>query len=108
MTRLTRLFCCAGWLLPAAAQVTYQDLKKADPHNWLTYSGSYSSQRHSLLTQIHTGNVRTIAPKWIFHVPKEERLEGVPIVVNGVMYVTQPREVYALDGRTGGLIWSYH
>ncbi|MGH9667103.1 MAG: PQQ-binding-like beta-propeller repeat protein, partial [Bryobacteraceae bacterium] len=84
------------------------DLKTADPSNWLTYSGSYSSQRHSLLKQIDSRNIQALVPKWIFHVPKQERLESVPIVVNGVMYITQSREVYALDGRTGRLIWSYN
>ncbi|HYM10766.1 MAG TPA: PQQ-binding-like beta-propeller repeat protein, partial [Bryobacterales bacterium] len=107
MTALARLACCFCFLWPAAAQVTYQQLQKADPRNWLTYSGSYSSQRHSPMKQIHAGNIQTLVPKWIFHVPKAERLESVPIVVDGVMYVTQPREVYALDGRTGRLIWSY-
>jgi alcohol dehydrogenase (cytochrome c) len=107
MMKLARLFCWAGFLLPAMGQVTYQDLKTADPGNWLTYSGSYSSQRHSLLKQIDTSTIQALVPKWIFHVPGQERLESVPIVVNGVMYVTQSREVYALDGRTGRLIWSY-
>src|SRR6202008_3487286 len=46
--------------------------------------------------------------KWIYHVPGAGHLESVPIVVDGVMYITQPDEVYALDGRTGRLIWQYH
>jgi alcohol dehydrogenase (cytochrome c) len=31
----------------------------------------------------------------------------VPIVVDGVMYFTNPNEVYALDARTGREIWQY-
>jgi alcohol dehydrogenase (cytochrome c) len=109
MMRWVSLFCWLNIVLSVNAQVTYQDVKKADPHNWLTYSGSYSSQRYSLLKQIDTGNVQGLVAAWIFHVPKEERLECVPIVVDGVMYVTQQTGVvYALDGRTGRLIWSYH
>ena len=91
----------------AAAQVTYQDLLKAHPDNWLSYSGSYGSQRHSRLKQIHAGNVSALAPKWIYHVSGASRLESVPVVVDGVMYVTQPNEVHALDGRTGRLLWMY-
>ena len=34
-------------------------------------------------------------------------MESVPVVVNGVMYVTHPNEVYALDARSGRLIWQY-
>lgn len=108
MTKLHILLCWAGVLFSVRAQVTYPNLKTADPRDWLTYSGSYNSQRHSLLKQIDSANVQTLVPKWIFHVPKAETLESVPIVVNGVMYVTQAREVYALDGRTGRLIWNYH
>ncbi|MGH9471015.1 MAG: PQQ-dependent dehydrogenase, methanol/ethanol family [Terriglobia bacterium] len=109
MTKWAWLLCWAGLLLPlgAQAQVSYQELKKADPVNWLTYSGSYSSQRYSLLKQIDTANIQRLAPAWIFHAPNEERLECVPVVVNGIMYVTKPRNVYALDGQTGRSIWSY-
>jgi hypothetical protein len=86
----------------AAGQVTYQNLLKADPVNWLTYSGSYNSQRHSLLKQVDTGNAYALTPKWIYHVPGAGKVESVPIVVDGVMYVSQPNEVYALiRGRAG-------
>jgi len=101
----------AAWLAAtaaAAAQVSYEHLRNAPAENWLTYSGSYSSVRHSLLRQLQRGNVQELVPKWIFHVPKASHLESVPIVVDGVMYVTQPNEVYALDGRAGRVIWEYH
>ena len=41
------------------AQVTYDRiLASADePENWLTYNGTYSSQRYSQLDQIDRGNV---------------------------------------------------
>ena len=101
----------AGLLLIAAstgaAQVTYEDLLKAEPHNWLTYSGSYHAQRHTLLKQIHAGNVKSLAPKWIYHFSEQGHQEAVPIVVDGVMYVGQFNRVDALDARTGRLIWKY-
>ncbi|MBI3683723.1 MAG: PQQ-dependent dehydrogenase, methanol/ethanol family [Acidobacteria bacterium] len=90
------------------AQVTYDDLLKADPKNWLHYSGQYHSQRHSLLKQIDTGNIKTLSAAWIYHIEGARRLESVPIVVDGVMYVSQPNEVHALDARTGRLIWDWH
>src|SRR5437879_327270 len=98
MRILSALLLAAGI---SQAQVNYQQLLKADPENWLTYNGSYNSQRHSALKQIHTGNVRSLTPQWIFHVPRAEELESVPIVVDGVMYVSAPNHVYALDGRAG-------
>lgn len=105
-TRIACVLMLAAEL--AAAQITYQDLLKADPDNWLTYSGSYNARRHSLLKQIHTDNVSALVPKWIYHIAGASRLESVPIVADGVMYVSQPNEVYALDGRTGRVIWEYH
>jgi alcohol dehydrogenase (cytochrome c) len=91
----------------AAVQVTYEDLRRADPANWLTYHGAYDAQRHSRLRQIHTGNVAGLVPKWIYHVPGARRLETVPVVSGGVMYVSEPNHVHALDARTGRLIWEY-
>jgi len=109
MRRLAWLFLLPTLLLGADRQVSYQDLKTAAPGDWLTYSGSYNSQRYSRLKQIHTGNVQALAPAWIFHVSNEERLECVPVVVDGVMYVTQDNgTVYALDAQSGRMIWSYH
>jgi glucose dehydrogenase len=40
-------------------------------------------------------------------VPGATRLEAVPLVSNGVMYVSQPNEVYALDAGSGRKIWEY-
>ena len=34
-------------------------------------------------------------------------LEAVPIVVDGIMYVSQWNRVEALDARVGRLIWQY-
>jgi alcohol dehydrogenase (cytochrome c) len=92
----------------AQAQVTFQDLSSPSPSNGLSYSGSYNSQRHTALKQIHTGNVKGLVPKWIYHVPGATRLETVPLVVDGVMYISQPNEVYAIDAQAGRLIWEYH
>src|SRR5277367_5594780 len=108
MTRFWKVLPLACWLLPVHAQVTYRDLLKADSNNWLTYNGSYGSQRHSALKQVNTANIQALVPKWNYHVPGSGHLESVPVVVDGVMYLTQPNEVYALDGRTGRLIWSHH
>jgi alcohol dehydrogenase (cytochrome c) len=59
------------------------------------------------LKQIDTRTVKDVVPKWVYGIPGARRLESVPIVVDGVMYISQPNEVYALDARTGRLIWDY-
>lgn len=105
---MTRTMFCILTAAALPAQVSYEDLLKADPRNWLSYSGSFPAQRHSLLKQIHTGNIQDLVASWVYHVPGASRLESVPVVVDGVMYVSQPNEVYALDGRSGRMIWEYH
>ncbi|HSB16796.1 MAG TPA: PQQ-dependent dehydrogenase, methanol/ethanol family [Bryobacteraceae bacterium] len=75
--------------------------------DWPTYHGHPSGNRHSPLRQITTENVARLAPKWIFTIRGSERLEVTPVVVDGVMYVTGVNQAYALDARTGRLIWSY-
>ena len=46
-------------------------------------------------------------PKWLFNLPNTARLQGTPIVVEGVMYVTSGNESYALDAGSGRQIWHY-
>ena len=91
-----------------AAQVTDKDLLNPDPNDYLLYSGTYDSQRHSLLKQINTANVGKLQAKWIFHLTGAKDLEAPPIVYKGVMYVGQYNRVHALDAATGRLIWEHH
>ena len=89
------------------AQVTDKDLLNPDPNDYLLYSGTYDSQRHSLLKQINTANVGRLQAKWIFHLTGAKDLEAPPIVHKGVMYVGQYNRVHALDAATGRLIWEH-
>ena len=89
------------------AQVTDKDLLTPDPNDFVLYSGTYDSQRHSLLKEINTSNVGTLQAKWIFHLTGAKDLEAPPIVYKGVMYVGQYNRVHALDAATGRLIWEY-
>ncbi len=90
--------------------VTAERLLRAadEPQNWLTYSGGYASQRHSLLKQIELGNVKNLELKWILPDQVFGAWQSTPIVVNGIMYVTQrPNDVLAIDAKTGRVFWQY-
>lgn len=92
------------------AQVSYDRLLRAveEPQNWLTYSGTYASQRYSLLRQINPTNVKTLEQKWVFQAESLEKFEMTPLVVDGVMYLTQaPSDAVALDAKTGRVFWIY-
>ena len=92
------------------AQVAYDRiLRSADePQNWLTYNGTYSSQRHSGLTQITAANVVDLESKWVLQNQVFGAWQSNPIVVDGIMYVTQrPNDVMAVDAVTGRVFWVY-
>jgi alcohol dehydrogenase (cytochrome c) len=80
-----------------------------NPSEWLTYSGSYSGQRHSQLSIVNRDNVRLLHVAWVRQLASEPvRLEASPIVRGKTMYVTAlPAEVYALDASTGDVLWHY-
>jgi len=90
------------------AQVTYERLLHAatEPQNWLTYSGTYSSQRYSTLSQMTPANAKDLEMKWVFQADSTQKLEATPLVVDGVMYLTQPpNDVVALDAKNGRIFW---
>ena len=93
-----------------APNVTPERLRDSskEPQNWLTYSGGYASQRHSLLTTIRPDNARDLELKWVFQTRSLERHQVTPLVVNGTMYTIQsPNDVIALNAATGKQIWAY-
>jgi glucose dehydrogenase len=62
--------------------------------------------RYSPLRQIRGDNVDRLKPAWTLRTGKPGS-EAIPIVVDGVMYVTAPDGVYALVPETGDLLWKY-
>jgi len=75
--------------------------------NWPTYNGETGGNRHTALTQIDKSNVARLAPKWVFAFPGAGGLQGTPVVVDGIMYVTAPNECIALDAGSGRTIWHF-
>src|SRR6266571_1849503 len=93
-----------------APNVSFDRILKAnqEPQNWLTYSGTTMSQRHSLLTQITPANAKDLELKWVFQSRSLEKHEVTPLVADGTMYTIQsPNDVIALDPDTGKLQWYY-
>ena len=89
-------------------QVTFNRILNAnkEPQNWLTYSGTELSQRHSLLTQITPANVKHLELQWVFQARSLEKFEATPLVVDGVLYAVQaPNDVVAMDAVTGRVFW---
>ena len=120
MNSLRFLVIACSLLFPTfvPAQVPYKRIVNAasEPGNWLTYSGNYQAHRFSPLTEITPQNVGRLKPAWVYQIGARTRFETSPMVVDGIMYVTEPpTKVTALDrapavgcGRGNGLCrwWS--
>src|SRR6185295_16919883 len=94
----------------ASAQVTPQRLTATanEPQNWLMYSGNYYSNRYSPLDQIKPANVKNLKLQWVYQSPVQGNWQTTPLVVDGVMYITQRQnDVVALDAMTGRAFWTY-
>jgi alcohol dehydrogenase (cytochrome c) len=75
--------------------------------DWPSYNGDYSGRRYSALDQINIDNVRRLRPQWVFHSANSDSMEVTPVVVGGVMYITSANDAFALDARTGRVLWHH-
>ena len=107
------------WLLVAAilylapaSWLAAQDLKNAQrlhpsADSWPMYHGDYSGRRHVNLTQITPHNVGTLSLAWAFQTNQSAQIKSSPLLVDGVLYFTVPDNIWAVDARSGHLIWHY-
>ena len=91
-----------------AQQPPSKSVQQGAGADWPTYTGNPLGWEYSSLDQINTSNVKKLVPAWIFQTGDyAESLQATPIVVDGVIYITTARSyVFAIDGVTGGLIFS--
>src|SRR5580698_7736957 len=107
---VTSLFSTLACSHLAWAQVSFDRIVHADkePQNWLTYSGTMLSQRHSSLSQITPENVKNLQLQWVYQARSLEKFEATSLVVDGILYTVQaPNDVIALDAATGRVYWTY-
>src|SRR5437762_7559932 len=92
-----------------AQSVDTARIEAGGQNDWLTYHGSYKSHHYSPLDQINANNVSNLNIAWI-HIPGRSTrgLQSMPLAVDGVLYYTGSySRVFALNGATGEVIWSY-
>ena len=103
----------AFFLVSLTAQAQYQPvtdsrLLNPEPGNWLMWRGNYENWGYSPLSKINTSNVSRLVPVWAFSTGVTQGHEAPPIVNGNFMYITAPyNKLYALNARTGQLIWKY-
>src|SRR5437879_5421580 len=108
-------------------------LRKPAVDAWPTYHGDYSGRHYSTLKQINVSNVRGLSLGWMFKttaamdgaIVSGAALDGpagfggqaaagsgpavkaMPLMVNGILYLTAPNHIYAVDARTARMRWHY-
>src|SRR5439155_1466011 len=80
--------------------------------DWPSYNGDIRGSRYSPQAQITADNFNKLEVAWRFKTDNlgtrpEFKLEGTPLVVNGILYATggTRRSVFAAKADTGELLW---
>ena len=96
----------ATWTGPASAQWHAKDTE------WPSYAADLAGTRYRPLDQINASNFNDLEIAWRIKTDNfgnrpEYKLEGTPLMVNGVFYATagSRRAAIAVDAATGELLW---
>jgi PQQ-dependent dehydrogenase (methanol/ethanol family) len=94
---------------PALAADTASLTADQTKNDWLTHHGTYKSYHYSGLDQINANNVKNLEVAWTHFPGRTTRgLQSTPLVADGVLYYSGSySRVYALDGATGKVLWTY-
>jgi alcohol dehydrogenase (cytochrome c) len=143
---IRRSICACILALPALARAGGPQ-PSMDPlaDSWPTYSGDFSGQRYSRLSQVGRDNVRDLTLAWatrltggtdsgaggVFAPPSPPQIvggeaeeavvtgglfssaspisiRGAILEVNGILYASAPDNAWAIDARTGAVLWHYY
>src|SRR5271165_4711401 len=110
---LKRLFAASLFIGMLAAQPAAQKATAAEKDvDWPTHAADLAGSRYRPLDQINSSNFGKLEVAWRFKTDNignrpEYKLEGTPLVVNGILYATagSRRAAVALDAATGELLW---
>lgn len=75
--------------------------------DWLVHNHDYSGTRHSPLTQITPANAARLAPACMFQMGEPDNFQTMPIVHQGVMYLTTATSTVAIDAASCALKWRH-
>src|ERR1700727_87981 len=94
-------------LAGTASAQTLDDLKNdgKNPDNILTYGMGDCLNRYSPLKQIDKATVKRLVPIWNLSLDNPWGEQAQPLVLDGVMYVTNAKATVAIDVGTGRQIW---
>ena len=114
MALLTALMFCAVWCFgqsTGAGVIAQSRFLAPTGKNFPLAGGNLGNQRYSSLTQIDRSNLSKLGGAWMIHVAEGEaagNMPGVPVVVDGVMYIGVAHGgVLAVNAATGAIVWRF-
>src|SRR5262245_47682420 len=106
--RKTMLFAATAMAVGLAISGCGQqagDWRKPAGKEWPTVGGDWGNTRYSTLNAINTANVKGLGAAWV-HTFENERPTGAPVISGGRMFIaTAGGQVYALNPKTGDVLW---
>jgi len=106
---LSAVLLLPAWPTAAKAQnLDPANLLKPRADSWPIYHGDYSGRRHSALRQITPQNVANLSLAWAFQTKRAAQIKSSPLLVDGVLFFTVPDNIWAVDARSGQMIWHYN
>lgn len=96
------------------------------PESWPTYSGDYSGRRYSPLTDLNHNTVKNLTLSFVAKLTGGSNgaivggeaptgaatgavnVRGVTLLHDGVLYTSAPDNAWAVDARTGKVLWHYY
>ena len=75
---------------------------------WPGYGSESNEQRFSSLNKISASTVNRLGLAWHMDLPGAKTLEATPLLIDGILYFSDNDSVvYAVDARSGELLWQY-
>src|ERR1700721_874328 len=102
------LLLFVGSTFMTAQNLDPADLLKPRADSWPLYHGDYSGRRHSSLRQITPQNVGNLTLAWAFQTEQNAEIKSSPLLVDGVLFFTVPDNIWAVDARSGHMLWHYN
>lgn len=105
-TGLPKVVKAASGTAPAMTGPTSEELLNPADGDWLMYNRDYRGQRYSALKDITADNAGSLQPICIAQLGETGPFQTSPVIYQGTIYVTTPRNTYALNATTCHTKWS--
>ena len=105
-TGLPKVVKAASGAAPAMTGPTADELVNPSDSDWPMYNRDYTGHRYSALKSITADNAAKLQPICIAQLGETGPFQTSPVIYQGTIYVTTPRNTYALNATTCKTKWT--